>query len=103
MWELLFAVLYLGSCCWLLWMAAGWWFHGSIARDISDPERHQARMAEWQQHVDEAQVQLAYYRNTPNWFDLQWPVCDRLDISDDGEYCRHCFRQVSDHAMRVAA
>lgn len=102
-WDITFAMLAIVATAYLLRRTLEWWWVGSTMRSITNPERHRVRMAEWQRHIDQAQAQLAYYQATPNWFDLEWPVCDALDVSTDGEYCRKCFRQVSDHAMRVAA
>lgn len=102
-WDVALAMVALPLCVWLLRAADRWWWWGDGAKACSSPAGHRRRMADWQRRIDEAQEQLDYYRATPNWFDLAWPVCDNLESSSDGEYCVNCFRQVYEHRGAVTA
>lgn len=86
---------------WLLKLAEGWYRWSEGFRVCSRPESHRREMAEIQQQINEAQRQLEYYRSTPNWFDIEWKICDDLLVSPDGEYCVHCYRQPGDHLVQV--
>lgn len=98
-WDISFSALLLAVSGYFLVRALEWWQLGSTMKFISNPTSHLRRLADWQQRIDEAQADLEYYQNTPNWFDLEWPVCDNLTISSDGQYCSNCFRQVYDHGV----
>lgn len=101
-WDITYLVIGLLLVIWLLKSTIEWYAQGKVALVCSRPESHWRRMAELQEQTHEAQLQLDYYLSTPNWFDLEWPICDDLDVSSDGEYCTHCYRMVTDHAARVA-
>lgn len=75
-----------------------WWARGDADAFISQPHNHARRMAEWQERVNDCQERLAYL-STPGWFDLEWPICDSLSVSADGEYCTNCYRQVYEHVV----
>lgn len=97
----LLAMFVIPVTAWLV-NKAGWlWFYGDAAKFCSQPANHARRVAEWQARIDERQQQLDYYHANPNWFDLEWPVCNTLVVSEDGEYCSNCFRQVHEHLVRV--
>lgn len=85
----------------LLFKALEWWHEGAIYRDISQPAVLARKLAELQERLDDALANLAELQ-TPGWYDLAWPICDSLDLSSDGEYCRRCFRQANEHARLVA-
>lgn len=102
-WDIALWVLVLVASAYLAKCALEWWVQGTIRQSISNPVRHQQRMADLRERIVEAQEQLAYYQNTPNWFDLEWPICDDLELSSDGEYCRRCYRQAYEHGVRLCA
>lgn len=85
----------------LLFKALEWWHDAAVYRDISQPAVLARKLAELQQRLDDALVDLAELQ-TPGWYDRAWPICDDLDLSTDGEYCRRCFRQKYEHARLVS-
>lgn len=98
-WGVALAFTALPAITWLLILAERWWRWGNGAEACSSPAGHRQRMADWQRRIEEAQRLLDYYLATPDWFDAEWPICDHVSISDDGQYCRNCYRQVADHGI----
>lgn len=97
-WDALLALITLPLTVWLLRLAGRWYWWSDSVKACCSPAGHRRRMAEWQRHIVDAQQQLDYYLSTPNWFELEWPICDDLQASDDGEYCVRCFRQAWEHS-----
>ena len=85
----------------MLLKALEWWHEAAIYRDISQPAVLARHLAELQERLDDALADLAELQ-TPGWYDRAWPICDSLDLSSDGEYCRRCFRQAYEHVRLVS-
>ena len=94
-------VVALVCASWLLLKVVEWWQLGTSYRQLSRQVVVEPRLAEYRLRIDEAAELLAELQ-TPGWYDRAWPICDNLDVSSDGEYCRRCFRQVSEHRRVVA-
>jgi len=102
-WDIALWMLALAASAYLAKYAMEWWVQGTLRKSICNPVRHRQRMAELRAQIEEAREDLAYYQNTPDWLDQDWPICDNLDLSSDGEYCRRCYRQANEHGIRTCA
>jgi hypothetical protein len=95
--DIIAVVVGLPLAGWLVLLGLNWWIAGSEDRQLAAFVRKS--FAGWQAQIDDARAQLADMQ-TPGWIDRQWPICEDLQASADGEYCTTCFRRPWLHAPK---